>query len=149
MTGGETKSRDWLLKKNLVFVSIVLVVAGSIAGIAIGRTNSSTAIGALTTCTFNPTGLVIPAVSNSTAFRIAETSSQFMSLIQGKSVEYSGAAASIHCNTVESIDANFIVTDNQGGKEDVIVSMAVGQGNVPNGTVISVQIRPYASFGGP
>jgi hypothetical protein len=62
------------VKQSLVFVSIVLVVAGSIATLAIAQTNPPTAIGTSTTCTFNPAALVIPALANSTAFRITETS---------------------------------------------------------------------------
>jgi len=88
---------------------------------------------------------VIPAVSNATAFRIAESSAQFQSLTQGKTVRYSGAAASLHCSTVESIDANFIATNQQGGQEDVVVSMAVGAGNVPNGVVLEVEVLPAFS----
>ena len=65
-------------------------------------------------------------MSNATAFPIAETSAQFMSLTQGKSVAHSVGAASWYCNTMESIDTHFIVTDSQGAWEDVVVSMPLG-----------------------
>lgn len=138
-----TPNKPW--NKNIVFAVIVFVVAASVAGMVIAQNSLTSGKISSTACSFNPTGLVIPAVSNSTAFRIAETSPQFLSITEGKTVRYSGSAASIHCNTVESIDANFIVTNAQGGEEDVIVSMAVGPGNVPNGTVISVQVGPVMS----
>ncbi len=135
--------------ESVVFASIVLIVAGSVAGMAVARAGSGAA-GSLTatsststTTSFNLTGLVIPALSNSTAWRIAETSPQFMSLTQGKNVTYTGAAGSLIGNTVMSIDANFLVTDTNGGKEVIIVSMAVGPGNVPNGDVIGVKVLPY------
>ena len=132
--------------QTLAYVAIVLVVAASVGGLAAASAGSSPEA-ASSACSFNPAGLVIPAVANSTLLRIAETSPLFVSLTQGRSVKYIGSAASLRCSTLESIDANFAVTNKQGGGEDVIVSLAVGPGNVPSGVVIGVQVRPLTSFG--
>jgi hypothetical protein len=81
------------------------------------------------------TGPVI--LSASTAWRIAETSPQFVSLVQGKNVTYSGAAESL-----TSIGANFLVTDSKGSEEIIVVALALGPGDIPTGTVDGVEVFP-------
>jgi len=117
-----------VVSQNVVFISIALIVAGLVASSAL----------TITTTTSIPANSGLSAV---TAFRIAYTSSQFVNLVHGMNVTFTGAAVS-EGSGVESIDANFLVTGSNGGHEIIVVAMATGPDGTPNGSVLLVRVLP-------
>jgi len=90
----------------------------------------------------------VPPVSSANATTLALTSAQFRQDVSGDTYTLGGIAVSAHCDKVLSIDANFIVTNSTGAREDLVAAFGASASNVPV-DVSNIQTLPAfsAQFG--
>lgn len=86
----------------------------------------------------------VPPVSSATATALALTSAQFREDVSGDTYILGGVAIAAHCGKVLSIDANFIATNSNGTREDVVVAFGASSSNIPI-NVLDVEILPAGS----
>jgi hypothetical protein len=86
----------------------------------------------------------VPPVSSANATALALTSAQFREDVSGDTYTLGGVAVAAHCGKVLSIDANFIVTNSTGAREDLVVAFGASPSNIPV-NVSNIQTFPAIS----